>query len=124
MKNLGKILALTMILVITLSMFTVAFASGDLNDWKDGATAEDLGDLTSTAANLGLSVDNLMQLIIKISISIVIGYIVLKKLWTSDAKAKQDMKEQLIKVFIVAFIAYFGIDLLQKGIDMIGSAIF
>lgn len=123
MKKLGKVLAISMIFVLMLSMCAMVFA-GDLNDWKDGAVGEELGDLEQTAKNVGFSVDSLIQLVVKISISIIIGIIALKKLWGGDAKAKTDIKADLIKVFLVSVIAYFGIDILQKLLDMLGNAIF
>ncbi|MBI9013833.1 MAG: hypothetical protein JEZ08_16485 [Clostridiales bacterium] len=126
MGNLRKVLVLSMIMMLVLSSFTLAFADdvNDLEDWKNEATDTDaLGTLDDSLRNVGLSVDNLVQLGIRILISIVVGLLAFKFLIKKDAKAKQEIKVDVLQILAATIVAYFGIDILIKVVNMFGGAL-
>lgn len=119
-----KILALSFVLILTLSLMAVTFADNpsDLNTWKNGANSGLLNEASSSTRDLGASVDALIKTIGKIMISVVVSFIGMKTIWGKDAQAKKDIKERAILLLGGAIVIYFGIDIVIKLLEFFKNA--
>lgn len=116
-----KILALSLVMILLLSLMIVSFADDptDLNSWKNGANSSLLNGASSSTRNLGASVDALIKTIAKIMISIVVSWIGMKFIWGKDAQTKKDIKAQALNLVGGAVVIYFGIEILIKFLSFV-----